>query len=143
MNKRNEDDPRPPWHKPYSKRQAVPDATTLTSWRREARLRAKARWGARWACELCKRPIGLAATGDQPDKGVYGLLWLRAPRAYRTTMFRRKVCYECYERVAAQIREWESVLFNDHLPPQVVGKKDEEWERRDWYTIKQEQSDQT
>ncbi len=107
----------PLWHR---RRVDQPAERQLRRWRRLAEKLAKLR-GARWACGLCKRPIG----DEAKRRGSYGRLLVRTPQGFRSRWRVRKLCYSCWVMVCAQIDRWEAQLANDHLPAEVLGRVDD------------------
>lgn len=108
---------RRPWH--YWTKDTPPGQKTLEVWRRFATRLAQEK-GARWACGLCKRPIGLVkGRGGQP-RGQYGLLQVSVPGGYRLKPRRRKICYVCAWNLMAYLEmlEWEGKM--DGEEPEVL-----------------------
>jgi len=102
----------------------LPGKRALCQWRKIAREQAL-EGGARWSCQICKRPIGTAATTMEKATGTYGTIVLRVPGAWRSTPINRKICYSCYAYFLRMIQEAEFLFIEDHLPPEIIEEQDE------------------
>lgn len=103
--KRQAKDPTP-WR---SYKGEKPTWETLARWRLRATELARSR-GAKWACGLCKRPLG--------PRGAHGWvrLWWQKKRD-------RRVCYACWVTVGHLLDHMEATLHRDHLPMEVGERK--------------------
>jgi hypothetical protein len=103
-----------PWYK--WTRPGNPVRSTLKRWRRLAAKNARLH-GARWACGLCKRPMG----NEAEQTGSFGQLLLRAPGSWGYLWHRRRICMSCFQLILDQIDRWETTLHNDMDSAEVQG----------------------
>jgi hypothetical protein len=103
----------PPWRRDGRPRR--PSRWTLARWRSLANKRARER-GARWACDLCKRPIGNAAAGT----GCYGQITLTVPGAWRQRPLRRRICFDCWTLARNYVEMCEAEGAGDRLEAEVI-----------------------
>ena len=104
----------PPWKKYKGER---PDKSTLRRWRKTAEKYGRAK-GARWACGVCKRPIGTAGKG----RGTSGWFTLYASGAWRQIGKKRRLCYACWATLDYLIDHLEATEHRDHLPTEILAK---------------------
>jgi len=99
----------------------MPDKATLWRWRQKALALAR-RKGARWVCEICKRPIG----NEEKRTGAYGEVTLRAPSKNTAKAKKRKLCFACWATIDVLLDQLEVTGANEHLPAEDFGEKNDE-----------------
>lgn len=103
----------------------TPERSTRDRWNRLAAKWAK-KVGARWACRICKRPMGDMAK----NVGRYAEINLRAPSMWLTQPRKFKLCLGCYHTVRVLLEKMEGQGCNHLLPPWIYEDEQDANERR-------------
>jgi hypothetical protein len=116
---------KPPALKPWQKhREGLPPNETLRDWRVIADRYAREQ-GARWACNLCKRPMGVLGEKAKQMRHQPGWFALRRPAKWTTPGVKRRICLNCYMSAMQWMKEREAEGARSELPAEIIAGDEE------------------